>query len=461
MTARIPHPLTGSRALVVGLGRSGLAAARLLAERGVRVTVNDQRSEPALRAALTNLRRGVIPVLGGHPETVFRDQDLIVVSPGVGELPALEAARAAGVPVLGEVELAAQLLDAEIIAITGTNGKSTVTSWIGEMVSGGERPVFVGGNLGEPLIEAVSTPAGSRRGLCVVELSSFQLETCQTLRPKVALLLNLAEDHLDRYPDMDAYVEAKGRIFAAQREDDWAVTNWDEPDCRALGARSRARQVGFSLDGETPPGSWLDGESLHVEIPGHAPVTFGLRRLRMVGRHNQANALAAAVAAVLVGTPHEAIEEALGSFSGLPHRMELVGEVAGVRYYNDSKATNVSAVKGSLSGFPSRFVLIAGGRHKGAGYHPLRNLLERQATGLVLLGEAADQIASDLAGVAPIERADSLDEAVVTAASLAQPGEAVVLSPACSSYDMFQNFEARGAAFAQAVARLEEGSHGA
>jgi UDP-N-acetylmuramoylalanine--D-glutamate ligase len=442
------------RVLVVGLGRSGQAAARLCALRGARVTVNDSRSAEALGETLGALPRGVGAHLGGHPEALFLSQDLIVLSPGVPPLPALDAAARAGVEILGEIELASRFVSADVVGITGTNGKSTVTTWIGEMLRASGRPLFVGGNLGEPFASAVDTPAAGPGGICVVELSSFQLETCVSLRPRVALLLNLDADHLDRYPDLGAYGAAKARIFAHQSASDWAITNWDQPLCRALLHGVPGQVAGFGLQNVPPIGATTEGDGIVLALPGRPPVTLSAARLRLVGRHNLENALASALAAVLLGAEPEAVQVSLDTFSGLPHRMELVGEVRGVRFYNDSKATNVSAVAGSLGGFPDRYVWVAGGRHKGAPYHPLRAVLGGRAKALVLIGEAADLIAADLDGVAPVVRAESLEEAVALAADRAAPGEAVVLSPACSSYDMFHNFEERGACFAAAVADL-------
>jgi len=454
MASPVHMDLAGKSVLVVGLGLSGVGVARFCAERRARVTVNDIRTADALGGALSQLPGSVQTVLGDHPEPLFTGADLIVISPGVPSLPALEAARAAGVPILGEIELAVRHLFGELIAVTGTNGKSTTTSWIGEMLAGLGRPLFVGGNLGVPLIEAAATDAAGPEGVAVAEVSSFQLETCDTLRPKVALLLNLAEDHLDRYDTMAQYAQTKARIFAAQTDGDWAVVNGDQPGCADLTASMRARVLRFSVTRPVDHGACLSGDDIALRIPGQPEVILATAAIRLVGRHNLENAMAAALAASVVGASSDQIQAALDTFGGLPHRMQLVGEQSGVRFYNDSKATNVSAVAGSLSGFPGPYVLVAGGRHKGSPYTPLRAVLANRARGLVLLGEAADLLAADLAGVAPIHRAGSLDEAVRMAADLAEPGEAVVLSPACSSYDMFTNFEKRGEAFAAAVAHL-------
>lgn len=446
--------LAGKSVLVVGLGLSGVGAARFAAAQQARVTVNDIRTADALSGALAKLPRSVQSVLGEHPVSLFCAADLIVLSPGVPPLPALEAARAAGVQILGEIELAVRHLDGELIAVTGTNGKSTTTSWIGEMLTGLDRPVFVGGNLGVPLIEATATKAAGANGIAVAELSSFQLETCTTLRPRVALLLNLSEDHLDRYDSPADYAAAKARIFAVQTAEDWAIVNGDQPDCVDLTASIPARVLRFSVSGSVEHGACLSGDHMELRLRGRPVVRLATGNIRLVGTHNLENAMAAALAALLVGASPAQIQTALDSFGGLPHRMQYVGESSGVRFYNDSKATNVSAVAGSLSGFPGRYVLVAGGRHKGSPYTPLRPVLAQRVRDLVLLGEAADELAADLAGVAPIHRAPTLDEAVRVAADLAEPGEAVVLSPACSSYDMFTNFEQRGEAFAAAVARL-------
>lgn len=453
MASMVPE-LPGRRVLVVGLGRSGQAVTRFCVERGARVTVNDHRHADVLGPTLASLPPGTDAVLGHHPEQLFVEQDLIVLSPGVPALPAVRSAALAGVEILGEIELASRFVEGDVVGITGTNGKSTVTTWIGEMLRGAGRPIFVGGNLGDPFIEAVDTPAGRSGGICVVELSSFQLETCISLRPRVALLLNLDADHLDRYPDMDAYGQAKARIFAAQGPKDWAITNWDQPACRALLQDVPGQVAGFGILAAPPVGATAKDEIIRLAFPGEPSVALSVAGLRLVGRHNLENAMAASLAAHLVGSPPAAIQRALDTFGGLPHRMELVGEAKGVRYYNDSKATNVSAVAGSLGGFPGRYVWVAGGRHKGASYAPLWPLLAGRAKAVVLIGEAAELIAADLAGVAPMTRAGSLEEAVSQAAAISEPGEAVVLSPACSSYDMFSNFEERGAAFARAVTEL-------
>jgi len=293
--------LDGKAVLVVGLGLSGVGAACFCADRGARVTVNDVREPEALSANLALLPDGVDVVLGSHPEEVFRAAELIVLSPGVPPLLPLERARAAGVEIIGEIELAVRHLHGELIAVTGTNGKSTTTSWIGEMLAGSGRPLFVGGNLGVPLIQAAGTTAAGPDGIAVAELSSFQLETCSTLRPRVALLLNLAEDHLDRYANMNEYVAAKARIFAAQTADDWAIINGDQPACGAVAEAVAARVARFSTTSRMDPGASLVDDSICIRLPGIPRMRLSTKSIRLVGRHNVENAMAATLAAALTG----------------------------------------------------------------------------------------------------------------------------------------------------------------
>ena len=442
---------------MVGAARSGVAAAQLCAARGARVTITDKRDATALGAAIDALPAGVERELGGHRLESFVAADLIVLSPGVPEIPELAAARAAGVPITGELELASRFVEAPIVAITGTNGKSTTTTLIGDMMRATGRPTFVGGNLGQPLAEAIGSAAASARGVCVVEASSFQLETAETFRPRVAVLLNVTADHLDRYADMDAYAAAKARIFAAQTADDFAVVNLDD----ALAVRAtegiRARVVGFSVERRVTEGGGASNEGLFLRLPdGGATERYPAGLPSLVGRHNQSNALAALLAARLAGaTPDQALA-GLRAFRPLAHRMELVADDGAVAYYDDSKGTNVGAVVAALDGFPRPVVLIAGGRDKGGDYGPLAATLARVGRGAVLIGEAADKIAAALARHVPqlaVERARDMDGAVDAARRLARPGDAVVLSPACSSFDMFKDYAHRAEVFRAAVAR--------
>jgi UDP-N-acetylmuramoylalanine--D-glutamate ligase len=473
--------LDGSKVLVVGAGRSGLAAAKLAAARGAQVTLTDARPLAELGDAVKGMP-GVRLELGGHRAATFTSADLIVLSPGVPPtLAELVAAKQRGVAITGEVELASRFLRAPIVAVTGTNGKSTVTSLCGEIARATGRPTFVGGNLGTPLSEAVGTDAATQQGIVVCELSSFQLETCETFHPRAAVLLNITPDHLDRYPTMTAYADAKMRILKNLGAGDVFVMNEDDPGCveayhRHVGGwlpiltysptgRPQHRYTQSTGDGvvEIDAGGFIDGSSLVLRLtPAGATGAIAEERypvddLHIVGRHNLGNALAAYLAMRGAGlvTPEEVRAGARG-FQPLPHRMQLIGERRGVRWYDDSKGTNVAAVVASIDGFPRPFILIAGGRDKGGSYQPLREALARNhARAVVVLGEAAGKIAAAVEGVAPVHRAGSMVEAVRTAAALAADGDAVVLSPACSSYDMFKDYTHRGRAFREAFGALE------
>ena len=448
--------LVDKRVLVVGLGRSGIAAARLCAARGARVTVTDKRPAGDLGAAIAELPGGVTREVGGHRRETFLAADLIVLSPGVPEIPELAAARAAGVAITGELELASAFVSAPIVAITGTNGKSTTTTLIGDMLGATGRPTFVGGNLGEPLAEAVGTPAAGTDGFCVVEASSFQLETVRTtFRPRVAVLLNITPDHLDRYDGMDGYAAAKARIFAAQDAADHAVVNADDLLSMRAAATAPSRQLHFSIARPLPAGAWLQDGALAVLVPGEPMESYPGDLPWLVGqRHNQANALAALLAARLAGASPQAARAGLLAFRPLAHRMELVADAGGVAWFDDSKGTNVGAVVAALDGFPRSVVLIAGGRDKGGDYAPLAEVLARVGRTAILIGEAADKMEAAFRGHVPVQRAATMDAAVAAAHAAARPGDAVVLSPACSSFDMFRDYAHRAEVFRAAVARV-------
>ena len=442
------------KVLVVGLARSGVAAARFSAARGAVVTVTDRAPEAKLAAQVAKLDGCARLELGGHRLESFTGADLIVMSPGVPELPETQAARRAGVEVVAEIELAYRFLDPQaiLLAVTGTNGKSTTTSLLGAICAE-HGPTFCGGNLGNPLIEAVDGPANVPGGYVVAEVAGFQLETASTFRPRVAIGLNITEDHLDRYGTMEVYGAMKNRVFAWQGESDHAIANGEDPRVVAGARASRARVWEFSSRRPVEAGAYLEGSEIVLTLGERYPIGD----LVIVGTHNLENAMSAYLAARLVGVPPEAIRAAAKSFRPLPHRMELVGDKDGVRYYDDSKGTNVGAVAAALDGFPRPVVLIAGGKDKGGSYDPMIRALERCARAVVLIGEATPIIEGALAraGVGfPVVRAGDMDDAVRTARGLAQSGDAVVLSPACSSYDMFQNFEHRGRVFREAVAAL-------
>ena len=454
--------LHGKNTLIVGLGRSGLAAARVAVDHGALVTVTDKRDAGALSPMVAKLPAGVIQELGGHSHATFVASDLIVLSPGVPEIPELDAARRAGVKITGEMELASWFLSGTLIAISGTNGKSTTTTLCGAVVKASGYPTFVGGNLGEPLCEAVGTRAAEPGGVLVVEASSFQLETVEDFRPRVAVLLNVTPDHLDRHRDIDAYAATKAKIFARQRASDFAVVNADDPIVARVSEGIAARRILFSTTRRLPEGGWVEKDSLCVRLPGADTERYPTNNPSLVGRHNRENALAALLAGRLAGaTPSEA-RRSLLEFRALAHRMELVAEARGVEYYDDSKGTNVGAVTAALSGFPRPVVLIAGGRDKGGDYAPLAEAFARVGRAAVLIGEAADRIAESFGRVVPPEkilRARTLEEAVEKATAVAVRGDAVVLSPACSSFDMFRDYAHRADVFRAAV-RASVGDEG-
>ncbi|MCS6797744.1 MAG: UDP-N-acetylmuramoyl-L-alanine--D-glutamate ligase [Myxococcota bacterium] len=447
--------LEGRRVLVVGLGRSGRAAVDLLGRRGARVLANDAAPASALDARwLDGARsRGVELSLGGHDPSLAHRADLVVVSPGVASNPLLDAAERAGVPVVGEVELAASQLRAKLVGITGSNGKSTVTTLVGKMLEPLGRPLFVGGNLGTPLCEAVDGPADRPDGIAVVELSSFQLERARALRVHVAALLNVTENHIDRHGSFAAYAAAKGRIFLGQHRQDAACVPDADALCLALARAGAGRLHTFGgAPGPTAVGL-RDGRIVDQALGLELPVeSLGIR-----GAHNARNAAAAVLVARLAGAERHGVERALRSFRGLPHRTQHVARVAGVDWWNDSKSTSVAASVAAIEGIETqgRVVLVAGGRDKGGSYEPLAAALGARGRAVVLLGEAAGLMERALVDVGlPIERACDLSDAVRRAARLARPGDAVLLSPACSSLDMFPSFEARGEAFVAAVQAL-------
>lgn len=444
--------LAQKNTMVVGLGESGLAVVRFLRERGARVRVNDRRDANALGdAANVAEALGAELVLGGHPESAFEALDLIVVSPGVPPLEQLDRAEQEGVPVLSEVELAARFIEAPIVAITGTNGKSTVTTLIGQMCSRSGRSSFVGGNLGRPMIEAAQSDAGKRGGLVIVELSSFQLERVSQMKAHVALLLNITADHLDRYPSFDAYAAAKARVFERQTAEDFAVLPADAPDLRELIDDDGTVVLFGGRNGDVRV---VDGVLTDTQTSLRVPVDeLGIR-----GSHNVSNACAAALAARLLAVPEDDIAAVLREFKGLSHRMQYLGSVSGVEYIDDSKATNVGAAVASIDGLKGskgKIVLIAGGVDKGGSYQPLRDRMAEEGRAVVVLGEAAPLLERAFASSSiELRRVGSMADAVREAALLARAGDTVLLAPACSSFDMFRSYAERGDHFQRAVETL-------
>ena len=439
--------------LVVGAARSGIAAAELLARRGAMVTLTDLRTAidglDALRAA------GVALALGAHQVDTFTAADLIVVSPGVPlEQPPFEAALDRGIEVIGELELAWRWLQGRVIAITGTKGKSTTTTLIGRMLDADGQRVRVGGNIGVPLSAQVddSTP----ETVHVVETSSFQLETTTSFRPWIAVWLNLADDHLDRHPSVEAYISAKARLLAHQTPEDWAVLNADDPVVVQRSAGAAASKVQFSLSGAIRDGFVVDAGWIARKTTTASERLFPVSDVELTGRHMLNNVLAATAAASLAGCSTDAMRAALRGFRGLEHVMEPCGEVGGVRFVNDSKATNVEAARRSIESFPCGVVAIVGGRYKGGDFAELREPLSASGKAVVAIGEAAPLVHRALADVVPILDAASMREAVVRGYEAAAPDGVVLLAPACSSFDWFRDYAERGNTFKTEVRRLRE-----
>lgn len=440
--------LDGRQVSVVGLGASGRAAAELCLDRGATVRAYDEMLAPGrLGDAVVALEgRGLEVVVGPLPATL--PGDLVVVSPGVPHRPAFDAAEAAGVEVIGELELASRFLTRPIALVGGTNGKSTVTALLGAMMRVAEPTTFVGGNLGEPLARAV----GHDHPLHVVEISSFQAERVPTLHAHAAALLNVSEDHLDRYPSFESYAQAKGNPFEHQGPEDVAVVPAGDSVCARQAARGRGRRLTFGLGtGDVR----FEGDAIVDTLHGER---YPRTEIRLRGRHNLLNVCAAVAMARALGASHEAVATTLSTFTGLPHRNVLVAEADGVRFYDDSKATNVGAAVAALEGLEeARAVLIAGGRDKHGSYAPLVHALDRRGRALVVIGEAAERIAAAAEGTLPVHRVATMREAVARAASEARRGDAVLLSPACSSFDQYENYGARGDDFVASVETLLSG----
>jgi UDP-N-acetylmuramoylalanine--D-glutamate ligase len=444
----------GKRVLVVGLARSGREVARCLVARGATVTVSDSKPPSAFQAEIRELAaRKVGLELGGHREESFLKQDLIVVSPGVPwDMPYLVKARERGIPVVPEIEAASWYLQGPIVGITGSNGKTTTTSLLGKMIKSSGFSTFVGGNIGTPLSSAVDKT--SRDTVLVTELSSFQLEAIQTFRPHVAVLLNLTPNHLDRHPSFEAYVNAKAQIFRNQTEKDFAVLNADDPVVMRLAPAIRSRKVFFSRRRSLPDGVFVSDGRVLYRVANLERELLETRQVPLRGAFNLENVLAAATAACLMGADFNALRSAVGEFQGVEHRLEFVRTVRGVEFYNDSKATSVDATAKALSAFERGVHLILGGKDKGAPYAPLRPLLQGRVRDILLIGAASHRIEQELGDVAVTLRAGDLETAVQQAFARAVPGEVVLLAPACSSYDQFEDYEHRGRVFKKLTSEL-------
>ncbi len=490
--------LKNKRVLVVGLGKSGLAAAQFLKERGARVTVSDARPATLIAELPSLLEQGFAVEAGSHGLLTFRRQDLIVASPGVPQTtPELMQVRGMGMHIIGELELGAQFLQGDVIAITGSNGKTTTTSLLGEILKADGRPTLVGGNIGRPVTEmvaesvelsrwsedaglstasaknadsgrdeklAVKQDAGSSAALrhekrkvwSVLEVSSFQLETVETFRPRIALVLNVTPDHLDRHGSFENYAAAKARITENQTAEDFLVLNAEDTPTQMIAAKSKAQIYWFSARRRIKQGAFVYGESIFflAKENGTPEPVMPVAEITLAGKHNVENVLAAVCAARLAGVSSDVIRAAVGSFKAVEHRLEFVREVAGVKYYNDSKATNVDATVKAVESFAGGIHLILGGKDKNSDYTVLGPLLRERVKTVITIGSAAEKIERQLAGVVKIESAETLAKAVAFAYGAAEAGDTVLLAPACASFDQFDSYEHRGRVFKELVHAL-------
>ena len=461
--------LKNKRVLVVGLGRSGAASAIFLQEHGAKVIVSDSKSEAQLQGDVPALLdRGISIEAGRHGERTFRDQDLIVVSPGVpSDQPQLQHARSLGIPVIGEVELAFRFLQGKVLAITGSNGKTTTTSLVGEILAKSGKKTLVGGNIGTPVISLAgqSTPDS----LVVLEISSFQLESIQQFRPWIAAILNITPDHLDRHHTFEAYVDAKARIFENQRAGraeenqhagenqqagDFAILNADDPTCVGLKDRVKAPLLWFSRKQRVESGAFVSGDQIVFRHNGQEQAVLSRSDIDLKGDHNLENVLAAVCMTMVAGCTPQQVRQGVKEFRAVEHRLELVSTINGVTFYNDSKATNVDATVKALESFPGNIHVILGGKDKGSDYTVLNPLLRERVKRVYLIGAASDKIASQVQNATAVIRSSILERAVRQAFDAAQPGDVVLLAPACASFDQFENYEHRGRVFKELVRSL-------
>jgi UDP-N-acetylmuramoylalanine--D-glutamate ligase len=445
--------LKGKKVLVVGLGKSGLAAALFLRHRGAQVTVSDIRSAEALAKDIPALLdEGINVEAGGHGLLTFRRQDLIVVSPGVPlDTPELVQAKSFGRLVIGELELAARFLKGKILAVTGSNGKTTTTSLLGEILEKAGLPTLVGGNIGVPVVALIDDSTDATWS--VLEVSSFQLESTDEFHPAIAVILNITPDHLDRHGSFENYALAKERIFAEQNEQDFVVLNADNIRAAASAERSKAKVYWFSIEHSVEQGAWVEGGSVMFRFSKDAPPesVLPLTGIPLKGEHNVENVLAAVCAARLAGAPVDVVRQGIENFKAVEHRLEYVATLNGVEIYNDSKATNVDATAKAIASFPSGIHLILGGKDKNSDYTQLADLLRSRVRAVYTIGSAAAKIESQLRGVVTIHSCETLDQAVGAIAAAARPGEVVLLAPACSSFDQFESYEHRGRVFKELV----------
>jgi UDP-N-acetylmuramoylalanine--D-glutamate ligase len=448
--------LKGRKVLVVGLGVSGFAAALFLRRRGAQVTVSDLRSAEALAKHIPALLdAGVNVEAGGHGHATFRRQDLIVLSPGVApNTPEMDEARTFHIPIIGEVELASLFLKTDILSITGSNGKTTTTTLTGEILKAGGLTTLVGGNIGLPAIELVEMAENQPGAWTVLELSSFQLESVDTFHPKIAVLLNLTPDHLDRHGNLENYAAAKERMFARQTAEDFLVLNADDARVQQAASRTASQVFWFSRTKLVRQGACVHQGVVVFRASETASLepVLPVEAIPLKGAHNVENVLAAVCAARLAGVKAEVVADAVRSFHAVEHRLEFVATVRGVDYYNDSKATNVDSTMKAIESFPGRIHLILGGKDKKSDYTTLRPLLHERVKRVYTIGAAAEKIEAHIAGAVDVVHAETLPAAVAKAHHAAEAGDIVLLAPACSSFDQFENYEQRGRVFKELVA---------
>ena len=453
--------VAGKKVLIIGAARSGIAAARFLVDHGAIVALNDQKPIDKWTAEAVALKEIGVGLLPGEPPSWLLDQlDLVVVSPGVpANIIPIRYAERAGAEVIGEVELAARYLKGRIVAITGSNGKTTTTSLIGELLRNAGFTVQVGGNIGRALISMVES--SSDDGWTVVEVSSFQLETIKTFRPSIAVVLNVTPNHMDRYETLNDYAAAKHRIFMNQSEDDVAVLNADDPTVSSWADGLRAKVMNFSVRTELERGVFLRGDELVFRWDEGEQDLLRVNEMKLRGLHNVENVAAALTVGIAAGAKIEAMQETVKQFNPVEHRLEFVEEIRGIQFYNDSKATSVDATLKALEAFANdagKVVLILGGKGKKAPYAPLAPLVREKVRKLILIGEDAETIANELGEYAQFERASDMKDAVAKSFAAAEQGDVVLLAPACASFDMFESFEHRGKVFKGDVADLKTGS---
>ncbi|ABF42632.1 UDP-N-acetylmuramoylalanine--D-glutamate ligase [Candidatus Koribacter versatilis Ellin345] len=445
----------GKRVLVVGLGKSGIASATFLQAQGAKVTVSDSKSEAQLRQEIPLLLdKGITVETGHHGERTFRDQDLIVISPGVPfDQPQLEQARKQGIPVIGEIELAAQFVPGHVIAITGSNGKTTTTSLCGDILQSGGKKTLVGGNIGTPAISFAQLANDDTWS--VLEISSFQLETIERFRPEIAAILNITPDHLDRHGTFEKYAAAKERIFENQREHDFAILNADNEPCVEIAKRVKSQVLWFSRQHEVKHGTFVREDKIYFRDPKGEREIMPVADMLLKGAHNVENVLAAVCVGVAASVAPEQIRKAVSQFKAVEHRLEYTATVKGVDYYNDSKATNVDATIKALESFSKGVHLILGGKDKGSPYTVLNDLLHERAKTVYTIGAAAAKIEAEVKGV-EVVHAETLENAVKLASQKAVKGDVVLLAPACASFDQFQSYEHRGRIFKELVRKMAE-----